>query len=168
MVHYLESLNICVVVQRNNEPLPNLLNFDKIVISPGPGIPSEAGNLMQLLDKNNGQLPVLGVCLGMQAIAEFLGGKIYNQNSVKHGVQTEITEWNPSVLMKNDWTGEKIGLYHSWAVDDSGNYEVTTLSKDGIIMSIENPECNLFGVQFHPESILTNRGMEIVKNFVFL
>lgn len=168
LVHYLESLDCTVVVQRNNEPLPNLLDFDKIVLSPGPGLPSEAGCLMELLKTNNGQLPVLGVCLGMQSIAEFLGGKLYNQNVVKHGIQTTIQEWKTNSLMQTDWTGEKVGLYHSWAVDDSGDYEVTSVSEDGVIMSIENKERNLLGVQFHPESILTNRGMEIVKNFVIL
>lgn len=168
LVHYFESLDCAVVVQRNNEPLPDLLDFDKIVISPGPGLPSEAGRLMELLEKNNGQIPVLGVCLGMQAIAEYLGGKLYNQNVVKHGIQTSIKEWKPNSLMKSDWVGEKVGLYHSWAVDDSGDYEITTVSEDDIIMSIENSKQNLFGVQFHPESILTKRGMEIVKNFVIL
>lgn len=156
------------MVQRNNERLPDLSNFDKIVISPGAGLPSEAGNLTKLLEINQGERPVLGVCLGMQGIAEWLGGKIYNQNEVKHGIQATIEKWTPNTLMKTNWTGEKVGLYHSWAVDNSGDYEVTSVSSDGVIMSIENKKHNLYGVQFHPESVLTPRGMEILENFVEL
>lgn len=165
--HYLLSLGVKVDVVRNDEEIDNLSKYDGIVISPGPGLPKEAGSLMQVLSKVHGKVPVFGVCLGMQAMCEFLGGELYNQQHVKHGVQ-ELIDVESGVLFKDIDSEIKVGLYHSWAIDDSGDYKVLARSKSGVIMAIENEFSKFYGVQFHPESIMTTDGMKIVKNFIDL
>lgn len=163
--HYLVGLGSRVHVVRNNVAISNLLDYDKIVLSPGPGLPNEAGCLMDVLEQADGKVPVLGVCLGMQAIGIHLGGGIYNQEIVKHGVQEEI-ECKDSVLFSGMPNRMEVGLYHSWAVKEHTNYEVTARSESGILMGIENKDRKLYGVQFHPESVMTPNGMNILKNFL--
>ena len=163
--HYLIGLGVHVHVVRNNAVIVNLSDYDKIILSPGPGLPKEAGSMMDILDRADGKIPVLGVCLGMQAIAEYLGGEIYNQEIVKHGVQEEI-ECDDSVLFSGMPKRMKVGLYHSWAVRNHSNYTVTAKSESGKLMGIENADRKLYGVQFHPESVMTPNGMDILKNFL--
>lgn len=163
--HYLRGLGAHVHVVRNNVAISNLSSYDKIVLSPGPGLPNDAGCLMDIIQLADGKIPILGVCLGMQAIALHLGGEIYNQESVKHGVQETINCEN-SVLFDGMPKEIEVGLYHSWAVKDHSNYRITAKSESGIVMGIENTERMLYGVQFHPESVMTPNGMKIMENFL--
>lgn len=164
--HYLIGEGAKVDVVRNDEiDFSTVSNYHGIVLSPGSGLPQEAGKMNELLAQCSGKIPILGVCLGMQAIAEFLGGKLVNQKNVKHGVQTSINVFS-GILFKGIISPTKVGLYHSWCVDDSGNYLVNATSEDQVIMAIENTENKLFGIQFHPESILTPDGRKILSNFI--
>jgi anthranilate synthase component II len=168
ITHYLESLGCFVDVIRNDELHPtDLLKYNALVLSPGPGLPSEKKNLMSVIDEYSGKIPILGICLGMQAIGCFLGGELKNQKLVKHGVQDEIFILKDnSVLLKDIVTGSKIGLYHSWEVVDLPSGLISGISKSNVVMAIESVEQKLFGVQFHPESVLTEQGMIIFRNFL--
>jgi len=164
--HYIEALNVEVTVVRNDEEIKNIFHFDGIVLSPGPGLPQDAGRLKELISQVRSKIPVLGVCLGMQAIAEEYGWKLFNQENVKHGVSEEI-EIKEGVLFNNIQKRINVGLYHSWAVKPMNNtLNITATSKIGTVMAIENIEDRMFGVQFHPESILTPKGKEILSNFI--
>ena len=163
--HYLIGLGVHVHVVRNNAEIADLSKYDKIVLSPGPGLPNEAGCMMNALERADGEIPVLGVCLGMQAIALHLGGEIFNQEVVKHGVHESI-ECNDSVLFSGMPKRMEVGLYHSWAVKDCSGYRVTAKSESGMVMGIENAGRKLYGVQFHPESVMTPNGIDILKNFL--
>jgi anthranilate synthase/aminodeoxychorismate synthase-like glutamine amidotransferase len=165
--HYLTNLGNQVDVVRNNIEILNLSDYDKIVLSPGPGLPKEAGYMMDILKKVDGKVPVLGVCLGMQAIALHLDGEIYNQEKVKHGVEEKVL-CSDSILFKGIPNQIKVGLYHSWAVKEHLKYSVTARSESDVIMAIENRERKLYGVQFHPESIMTPNGIDILENFLTL
>jgi anthranilate synthase component 2 len=134
-------------------------------LSPGPGLPDEAGDLMSFLADSAGRIPIFGVCLGMQAMAIYLGGELYNQESVKHGVQITV-DCTESVLFGH--SSIEVGLYHSWAIREGGDYVVTAKSKDNVIMAIENMDRLMFGVQFHPESIMTPEGFQIIRKFINL
>jgi anthranilate synthase component 2 len=154
-------------VVRNNVENLEWNKYDKIVLSPGPGLPANAGIMLSLIDQVNGKIPILGVCLGMQAIAQHLGGEIYNQEHVKHGVQ-ETIECGESILFSGLAEKMEVGLYHSWAVKEHLAYTVTSQSASGVIMAIENTDQQLYGVQFHPESVMTPHGMKILENFLNL
>lgn len=164
--HYLEELDCVVDVFFNDDKLPEVSVYDKIILSPGPGLPKSSGQLIEIIQKFKGQIPILGVCLGMQAIGEVLGGDMYNQQEVKHGVQEKITVENGSPLFKGLANQIEVGLYHSWAINEEGEYKVTGKSLKGVIMAIENNEQKLYGVQFHPESIMTPKGKKILENFI--
>lgn len=163
--HYISSLGFEVKVYRNNVSEVNLTDFSHVVLSPGPGLPKDAGIMMDLIEELDSKIPILGVCLGMQAIAEYLGGELYNQSIVKHGVSESITVSKSRLFMgvPNQFN---VGLYHSWAVKGEGDYVVTGKSSLGTVMSIENQERKLYGVQFHPESVMTEYGQEILGNFL--
>ena len=151
----------------NNLDKTKLRKAKVIVLSPGPGLPNEAGRLEEITKYFLGRVPVFGVCLGMQAIAENIGGTLHNQSEIKHGVQERII-LRDSILYKSLPREINVGLYHSWAVNIEGvvNAKVTSVSDSGVVMSFENFDKKFYGVQFHPESILTTCGMEIVKNFI--
>ena len=164
--HYLEALDLEVTVVRNDEEIINLFHFDGIVLSPGPGLPQDAGRLKELISLVRSRIPVLGVCLGMQAIAEEYGWELFNQEVVKHGVSEEI-EVRDGVLFKNISSKINVGLYHSWAVKRMNDeLKITATSKKGTVMAVENIPDKMFGVQFHPESILSPKGKEILSNFI--
>lgn len=169
LVHYLERDDIHINVVRNNQ-LSELswMNFDKVVLSPGPGLPKEAGDLMPFLSKIWGKVPILGVCLGLQAIAIHEGGNLYNLNEVKHGITTHLIRNTESTLFKGLPDTFKIGLYHSWAVTpkDIKNFNIVGTSEEGVVMAIEHQKLPIYGLQFHPESILTEHGKEIIRNFL--
>ncbi len=165
--HYLMDLEAQVHVVRNNIEISSLSKYDKIIFSPGPGLPKEAGYMMDLLQEAEGSVPVLGVCLGMQAIALHLGGDIYNQENVKHGVQENVL-CEDSILFNGIPSLIQVGLYHSWAVKEHSNYSITARSDSDVIMAMENTERKLYGVQFHPESIMTPNGKNILENFLNL
>ncbi len=142
--------------------------FDKLVLSPGPGLPKDSGQLMQVISEFHDKKPILGVCLGMQALAYFFKEELYNLNEVKHGVQEKINLENRSILFKDLPNKILVGLYHSWAVKlkSEENFKKTALSESQVLMGVEHKKLPIFGVQFHPESILSEFGKEILFNFV--
>lgn len=173
LVHLIEKVsdNVKVDVVRNDEfPLENAANYDRIVLSPGPGIPEEAGDLLALIKMYKGRKPILGVCLGQQAICVAEGGKLINLNKVYHGVATRMQiTGNDSVLFKDIASGFNAGRYHSWVIDEStlpNNYHITARDEQNQIMAIEDRDQKIYAVQFHPESIMTDCGEQIMLNFL--
>lgn len=171
LVHYLEALDCEVVVKRNDQFYMEDVNaYDKILLSPGPGIPDEAGLLKEVIATYAGKKPILGVCLGQQAIAEVFGGSLINLKNVFHGVSTKANiVVQDEVLFKGLGTEIEIGRYHSWVVsneDFPSVLEITSLDENQQIMSLRHREFDIKGVQFHPESVLTPKGKEIIKNWV--
>ena len=168
--HLVKELGAEVSVVRNDEfELEALDAFDKIILSPGPGIPSEAGLLLEVIRHYAGRKPILGVCLGHQAIGEVFGGKLTNLSTVFHGVATEGTQLGNDYLF--DGLPERItmGRYHSWVVDREGwpeTLEVTALSDEGQVMALRHRKMDIHGIQFHPESVLTPDGRTMLENFI--
>ena len=168
--HLVKELGAEVSVVRNDEfELEALDAFDKIILSPGPGIPSEAGLLLEVIRHYAGRKPILGVCLGHQAIGEVFGGQLTNLSTVFHGVATEGTQLGNDYLF--DGLPERItmGRYHSWVVDRKGwpeALEVTALSDEGQVMALRHREMDIHGIQFHPESVLTPDGRTMLENFI--
>lgn len=170
LVHYLEDLNCEVTVKRNDKlSLDEVEAFDKIVLSPGPGIPDEAGLLKEIIAKYASSKSILGVCLGQQAIAEVFGGSIENLDTVYHGVATNVTlSVDDENLFKGMDNTFEVGRYHSWVVSDilPDSLEATSYDENGQIMSIRHKEYDVKGVQYHPESVLTPNGKQILENWV--
>lgn len=167
LFHYLESLGCAVdVVRANDFEKESIGLYDAFVLSPGPGLPNESQGMQNLISNVIGIKPILGVCLGMQAVGLELGGELFNQEMVKHGVQ-EIIMHNKGKLFDGMDSIIKVGLYHSWALKEGlGDYEITAKSSNGIVMALENAKMKVYGVQFHPESILTPDGKKILQNFL--
>lgn len=170
LVHYLEELDCQVKVIRNNEvDLDGISNYDKILLSPGPGIPDEAGLLKEIIIRYAPSKSILGVCLGQQAIGEVFGGKLINLKSVFHGVSTKITQAVTDEILFQGLEKElMVGRYHSWVVDPHlpASLEATSFDENGQVMSLRHREYDVKGVQFHPESVLTPRGKQIMKNWI--
>jgi len=170
--HLVKELGADVTVLRNDQfELGALQTFDKIILSPGPGIPSEAGLLLDVIRNYAGVKPILGVCLGHQAIGEAFGAQLENLSEVFHGVATpcHIIAANP--LFSGMDTDITVGRYHSWVVsreDFPKSLEVTAESDEGLIMALRHRQYNIHGIQFHPESVLTPSGKTIIKNFIDL
>ncbi len=171
LVHYLEELDCEVTVKRNDKfYLEEVENYDKILLSPGPGIPDEAGLLKAVIQQYATSKPILGVCLGQQAIGEVFGGSLENLSKVFHGVATKatiISENEP--LFKGIEKEFEIGRYHSWVVSKEGFpevLEITSVDENGQIMSLRHKFYDVCGVQFHPESVLTPMGKQIIKNWI--
>lgn len=170
--HLVKELGAEVTVVRNDQfELPYLEQFSKIILSPGPGIPSEAGLLLDVIRAYAGKKPILGVCLGHQAIGEVFGGKLENLSDVFHGVATpcHITAEDPLFSgIEKDIT---IGRYHSWVVSKEqfpDCLEVTAESDEGQVMALRHRTLNVRGIQFHPESVLTPDGKKMLQNWLFL
>lgn len=171
IVHYLEQCEVRVDVVTNLEvDCSSLGNYHAVVLSPGPGLPPQAGKLMEVVaEALRMNIPVLGVCLGMQALAIHAGDSVYNQEIVKHGLAEEI-----HLTMKNSLFYAaiperfEVGLYHSWAVKlkEDSPFIPTAFSKNEVLMSMEIPGKKIYAVQFHPESILTPNGLKMIQNFV--
>lgn len=143
--------------------------FDKIIISPGPGLPSEFPNLKKILTTYYKEKPFLGICLGHEAICCFFGAEIINLPAVVHGQSRQINVLSNSPLFKNIPSKFNAGLYHSWMVSKENfpdELEIDGLSGEGGIMAVHHKEYKLFGVQFHPESVITEYGKQIIENFV--
>lgn len=170
IVHAVRELGIEPTVVRNDKiTLPEIAEYDKIIISPGPGIPSEAGILPELLKEYAGKKPIFGVCLGHQAIGECFGAKLENLEDVYHGVQTEAYVMSPDYLLEGMGDRFPVGRYHSWIVSEKGFPEslvVTSRDAEGRIMSLRHKDYDIHGVQFHPESLLTPNGIRIISNFL--
>lgn len=171
LVHTIKSLGYeNVDVYRNDKiELSQINQYDKIILSPGPGIPSEAGLMMQLIQEYAYKKSILGVCLGHQAIAEAFGGKLENIPLVFHGVQTPINIVGEDYLFSGLPKEIHAGRYHSWIVssdDFPADLEITAIDEAGDIMALKHKKLDLHGVQFHPESILTPDGVHIIQNFL--
>ena len=158
-------------VFRNDEiAVEEFEKFDVIMLSPGPGIPDEAGILKEVIKAYAGKKPIFGVCLGLQAITEVFGGKIINMGEVFHGVATEMEVVKKDAVLFKDMDSKfDAARYHSW-IASKENFpsvlEITAIDEDGEIQAIEHKEYNISAVQFHPESILTEVGEQIVRNFI--
>ncbi len=170
LVHYLEAIgNIEVSVYRNDKiAIEEINNFDKIVLSPGPGLPKDAGIMPQLIKTYAGKKPILGVCLGHQAIAEAFGGSIYNLEKVYHGISTNHIILTDHYLFDGLPKQFKVGRYHSWNVklDLPDNLKLISTDENGLVMAMCHKTFDITGVQFHPESVLTEYGKEIILNWV--
>jgi len=170
LVHYLEDLNCDVTVVRNDKlTLEDVKPFDKIVLSPGPGIPDEAGLLKAIIKEYASTKSILGVCLGQQAIGEVFGGSITNLDEVYHGVATTVTlSVDDETLFKNLEKEFKVGRYHSWVVDSNlpDCLEATSFDENGQVMSLRHKDYDVKGVQYHPESVLTPDGKKILENWI--
>lgn len=170
LVHYLEALDCKVTVRRNDElVLEEVAGYDKILLSPGPGIPDEAGLLKQIISTYAPTKSIFGVCLGQQAIAEVFGGTLFNLSKVFHGISSRI-----KIAVENEALFEglekelEVGRYHSWMVDLRlpACLEATSFDEQGQIMSLRHRKFDVRAVQFHPESVLTPCGKRILKNWV--
>lgn len=170
LVHYLQDLGCEVTVKRNDKlSLDEVDDFEKILLSPGPGIPNEAGLLKPIIERYGSSKSILGVCLGQQAIAEVYGGRIENLNKVYHGVSTSIKRVNEDKILYKDIPSElEVGRYHSWVVSKDLPPEliVTSVDENDEIMSLRHKEHDVRAVQYHPESILTPEGKKMLKNWV--
>lgn len=170
LVHYLEDLYCDVTVKRNDKlSLDEVASYDKIVLSPGPGIPDEAGLLKAIIAKYAPTKSILGVCLGQQAIAEVFGGSIVNLKEVYHGVATNVTiTVDDEPLFKGLDKTLEVGRYHSWVVNNNlpEDLEATSFDDNGQIMSLRHKKYDVKGVQYHPESVLTPKGKEILENWL--
>ena len=172
LVHLVRHLGADVTVYRNDQfVLADLETFDKIILSPGPGIPAEAGLLLDVIRTYAGRKPILGVCLGHQAIGEVFGGSLTNLSDVFHGVATEGTQWQNDPIFAGLPCRITMGRYHSWVVDRDtlpACLEVTAESDEGYVMALRHRDYDIHGIQFHPESVLTPQGGTIVSNWLAL
>ncbi len=172
LAHLIKEVGGEVTIFHNDDfQLNELECFDKIILSPGPGLPSQAGQLMNVIRHYAGHKPILGVCLGHQAIAENFGAKLENLSDVFHGVSAEIIQPINSPLFAGLKRPSIVGRYHSWAVskDDFPDcLEIIAETSDGIIMALRHRDYNLYGIQFHPESVLTPQGNRILHNWLVL
>ncbi len=172
LAHLVKALGTQVTVLRNDQfAIDDLKAFDKIILSPGPGIPSEAGLLLDVIRTYSTRKPILGVCLGHQAIGEVFGAKLENLTDVFHGVATEGTQLGNDALFTGLPQRITMGRYHSWVVSRDGFpdcLEITAVSDEGQIMALKHRELNVRGIQFHPESVLTPDGKKMIQNWLFL
>jgi len=170
LVHYLEDLDCHVTVKRNDKlTLDEVDAFDKIVLSPGPGIPDEAGLLKPIIERYATSKSILGVCLGQQAIGEVFGGSLINLDTVFHGVATQVTTCvNDESLFNGFKKTFEVGRYHSWVVNPElpDSLEATSFDDNGQIMSLRHKTYDVRGVQYHPESVLTPNGKQLLKNWL--
>ena len=170
LAHLVKELGVEVTVYRNDQfELPQLEKFDKIILSPGPGIPSEAGLLLDVIRTYAGKKPMLGVCLGHQAIGEAFGAKLTNLSDVFHGVATEGTQFGNDPIFAGLPKRIVMGRYHSWVVSKDGLpecLEVTAESDEGQIMALRHKTLDIHGIQFHPESVLTPEGKTMIGNWL--
>jgi anthranilate synthase component 2 len=171
LVHYLEDLGAHVTTYRNDEfEIEDLKTFDKILLSPGPGIPKEAGLLFDVIQYYGPKKSILGICLGMQAIGEVFGGTLQNLEKVHHGIATKIKQTvDDEILFKELPVEFEVGRYHSWVVSPiqfPEVLEITAVDFKGEIMALRHKTYDIKGVQFHPESIMTPYGKTMLKNWL--
>lgn len=168
--HLVKELGSEVTVLRNDKfEIEDLEKFDKIILSPGPGIPEEAGLLLDVIRTYSGKKPILGVCLGEQAIAEAFGGRLINLKEVYHGIQSRVRILNKDYIFDGLDDVIAVGRYHSWVVDSATLpecLETTAVSDEGYIMAIKHKHHDVCGIQFHPESVLTPDGKKMIRNWL--
>lgn len=172
LVHMLHQLNVQNVdVFRNDKiALESISTYDKIILSPGPGIPSESGILLPLIKEYAASKSILGVCLGEQAIGEAFGAQLINLDNVYHGVATNINIIKEDILFNGLSNTIEVGRYHSWVVSQkafpSDVLDITAVDDEGNIMALTHKTYDIRGVQFHPESVLTSEGLKIMENWL--
>lgn len=171
LVHYVEDiLNQTIQVFRNDEiKLAEVENFDTIILSPGPGLPKDAGIMPDLIKKYASTKNILGICLGHQAIVESFGGQLYNLEKVYHGIATPVKIDNSQKIFQGMPDRLNVGRYHSWAVKNENLpdcFKITALDENNVVMGVQHMKYNLTGVQFHPESILTPEGHQMMRNWL--
>ena len=170
LAHLVRELGAEADVMRNDKfQIGELERFDKIILSPGPGIPSEAGLMPEVIRTYATSKPMLGVCLGHQALGEAFGARLTNLSEVFHGVATEGTQFGNDYIFSSLPPRITMGRYHSWVVSREGLpdcLEITAVSDEGLIMGLRHKDYDLHGIQFHPESVLTPMGRTIVGNWL--
>ena len=171
LVHALKKLGVTdLEVHRNDQiPIEDIDKFDKIVLSPGPGVPSESGILLDVIRRYAPTKSILGVCLGQQAIAEAFGGSLLNLPEVFHGISSMVQVVQPDVLFDGLPSSIEVGRYHSWVVDAStlpAELTVTAVDDNGMIMALAHKTYDVRGVQFHPESVLTPMGEKMLEQWL--
>lgn len=170
LAHAVKALGAEVDVVRNDRfEMGSLEKYDKIILSPGPGIPEEAGLLLDVVRNYAGKKPILGICLGEQAIGEVFGGTLVNLKDVYHGVQTPIKVIADDYIFDGLPREIPVGRYHSWVVFEenfSVFLEITAVSEDGRVMALRHKEYDVRGLQFHPESVLTPDGTKMLENWL--
>jgi len=171
LAQLLDESKLCTFEITKNDAvkIDEISEFDKILISPGPGLPKDIDKLFQIIDVWHKHKPILGICLGMQAVAEYFGAKLYNLKTVNHGIKTitEITD-KKEIIFKNLPGKIETGLYHSWALYENigSELKITAVSENDIIMGISHKKYNVKGIQFHPESYMTSFGKQIIENWL--
>lgn len=173
LVHYLEEqIQQPVTVRRNDAFKPEeALNYDRVVLSPGPGLPSESGKLMEIIAVSAGKIPLLGVCLGLQAIVEHYGGSLKQLETVMHGLQRKCIITKNDLLFNNIAAEFLAGRYHSWVANPEtlpAELEVMAIDEMNNIMAIRHKNHPVYAVQFHPESIMTPEGKTMLRNWLAL
>ena len=170
LAHLVKEVGAKVDVLRNDQfKIEELEQYDKIILSPGPGVPEEAGLLLDVIRTYSGKKPILGVCLGEQAIGQVFGGRLVNLSKVFHGVQTDIQLTEPEYIFRGLPARIPVGRYHSWVVDTENFPEtlaITAVSPEGQIMALKHREYDVRCIQFHPESVLTPDGKQIMANWL--
>lgn len=171
LAHLVKQLGAEVNVMRNDQfQMSELEVYDRIMLSPGPGIPSEAGQLLDVIRTYAGRKPILGICLGHQAIGEVFGAKLENLSHVFHGVATEGSKKGDDLMFRGLPERFTMGRYHSWVVSTDGLpdcLEVTAESDEGQIMALRHRQYDIRGIQFHPESVLTPDGATMLRNWMY-
>ncbi|MDB5008611.1 MAG: Anthranilate synthase component 2 [Mucilaginibacter sp.] len=172
LVHLVNEIGLQCEVWRNDKfSIGDVDAFDRIILSPGPGVPSEAGLLLEVIEKYSSSKSIFGVCLGQQAIAEVFGGKLYNLKQPMHGIATpiKVTDTNER-LFAGLPESFKVGRYHSWVVDEKAIPDVLKITaideEDNSVMALRHKQFDVRGVQFHPESVLTEYGKELMQNWL--
>ncbi|HOZ82985.1 MAG TPA: aminodeoxychorismate/anthranilate synthase component II [Bacteroidia bacterium] len=170
LVHYIEkAAGVQPTVWRNNShSVDEVAAFDKICISPGPGVPSQAGFTKEVIKRFTSEKSILGVCLGHQAIAEVFGGSLRNLQQVLHGIVRPVNVLVQDVLFENMPSSFPAARYHSWVVDQTGSQLQVIAGDDiGEVMAIKHIQYPVYGVQFHPESIMTEHGLQLIYNWIY-
>lgn len=167
----LENSNLCEydIIKTDFIRLNKLTEYDKIMISPGPGLPKEKPILKEIILKYHESIPILGVCLGMQAIITSFGGELFNLNEPVHGIKKNIKITNEDKIYNGINGNLNVGLYHSWAASNINfpkDIIITSISEDDIIMSVKHKHSELRGIQYHPESIITENGQKLINNWL--
>ncbi|MCH7409286.1 aminodeoxychorismate/anthranilate synthase component II [Belliella sp. DSM 111904] len=169
LVYIIRTLGYEMDIYRNDKiSVEEVAEYDKILLSPGPGVPSEAGIMPELIKKYAATKDILGICLGHQAIGEAFGSSLTNLSEVVHGLASEVTV-KSDLLFQGLPERFKIGRYHSWVINEqtlSPDLEVTARTPDGQIMAVKHKAYKVRGLQFHPESVLTEHGIELMKNWL--
>jgi anthranilate synthase component II len=171
LVQYLREITEDAIdVFRNDQiALGEIEKYDAVVLSPGPGLPKDAGIILDIIKEYGSHKPILGICLGHQAIAEAFGGSLVNLKKVFHGIATPVSVLNKEGIFKNQEDEITAGRYHSWIADKNSLpdcLQITAEDETGQIMAMKHRQFNVTGLQFHPESILTPKGKDLLKNFI--